>query len=130
MRRVNLTDGRRGRDLCSGGERWRPLAHHLAASFAATGGGDERMVQAAIAVILDAESRLGSRRPDFSALVVPLVIRALRRYRHERIRSRPESVHSPKATCTTIDGSTQAAVGSRGGSTNAGVTLFMARSCV
>lgn len=91
MRNANLTDGRCDRDLYSGGERWRPLAQHLAGWFAATGG-DEWMVQTAIAVIVDAERRLGSRRPDFSSLVVPLVIRALRRYRHERIRSRPEAI--------------------------------------
>ena len=29
MREASLTDGRCGRDLCSGGERWRPLAQHL-----------------------------------------------------------------------------------------------------
>lgn len=92
MRKANLTYRRCGRDLRSGDERWRPLAQHLAARFAATEGYDEKMVQAAVAVFLDAERRLGSRRPDFFSLVVPLAIRALRRYRHERIRSRPESI--------------------------------------
>lgn len=92
MRKANLNDGRRCRNLRSDDERWRPLAHHLAARFAATSGSDELMVRAAIATILDAERRLGSRRPDFSALVVPLVIRALQRHRHERLRDRPESV--------------------------------------
>lgn len=81
MREASLTDGR-----------WRPLAQHLAVRFAGTGGADEEMVQAAIAVIVDAERRLGSPRPDFSVLVVPLVIRALRRRRHDRIRNRLESV--------------------------------------
>ncbi len=91
MREVSLTDGGRGRDLCSGGERWQPLAQHLAVRFAAADGSDDGAVQVAIATILDAERRLGSTQPGFSAAVVPLVIRALRRHRRERLRRRPAS---------------------------------------
>jgi hypothetical protein len=60
--------------------------------FAPTGGHDAEMIRVAIAVFVDAEQRLDVRRPDFTVRVVPLVVRALRRHRHERIRSRPASV--------------------------------------
>ncbi|GAA2685170.1 hypothetical protein [Actinoplanes palleronii] len=94
MRNADLTDSRPG-DLTSGphtpGEHWRPLAQHLAARFAGAGGNDEAMTQAAITAILEAEHRLGSQRPDLSPLVVPLVVRALRRHRRELIRRRPAS---------------------------------------
>jgi RNA polymerase sigma-B factor len=91
MREADLTDGRSGRDPGSGGESWRPLAHHLVERFAAPGGSDEGMERAAIATILKLERLLDPQRPDFSSLIVPLVIRALRRYRREQIRSRPAS---------------------------------------
>jgi RNA polymerase sigma-B factor len=90
MRDADLTDGRRGRELSYAGDRWRPLAQQLAARFAAAGGSDEGMIRAAVDVILDVERRLGSRGPECSSLVVPLVIRALRRHRREQFR-RPES---------------------------------------
>jgi RNA polymerase sigma-B factor len=92
MREVSLTDGRRGRDLYSGGDRWRPLAQHLAARFAAADGSDDDgAVQVAVATILDAERRLGSTQSGFSTVIVPLVVRALRRHRRERLRRRPAS---------------------------------------
>ena len=90
MREANLTEGRPGRELGYAGERWRPLAQQLAARFAPTGGSDEGMIQAAIGVILVVERRLGARGPELIALVVPLVIRALRRHRREQFRRRPE----------------------------------------
>src|SRR5690349_13469354 len=81
MREANLTEGRIGRELGYAAEGWRPLAQQLAARFAPTGGSDEGMIQAAIGVILAVERRLGSRGPELISLVVPLVIRALRRHR-------------------------------------------------
>lgn len=82
---------RRGRELCYADDRWRPLAQQLAARFAAAGGSDEGLIQAAVVAILDVERRLGSRGPECSSLVVPLVIRALRRHRREQFGTRPES---------------------------------------
>src|SRR3954470_19177311 len=73
MRKANLTGGRWGRDICSGGEPWHPLARHLVARFTGTTGTDEGMVRAAVAAIHDLERRLGSRHRGFSSLVVPLV---------------------------------------------------------
>jgi RNA polymerase sigma-B factor len=90
VRNADLTEDRSGRDL-GPGEQWRPLAGYLVARFAAPGAGDEKMMQVALAVIRDAEDRLGSPRPDLSVLVVPLVIRALRRHRCRLIRCRPAS---------------------------------------
>ena len=94
MGEADLTDGRRARDLWSAGERWRPLAQHLAERFAAAGGSDEGMVQAAIAAILDVERLLGAHRPGFSSLAVPQVVRALRRYRRDGLRRCPASGRS------------------------------------
>ena len=88
MREADLDDGRGSRDP-GPGERWRPLAHHLAARFAASGGSDEGMIRTAVTTILDLERRLDSRRPDFSCVVVPLVIRALREHRREQVQQRP-----------------------------------------
>jgi len=90
--KTSLTAGHCGRATCSGGERWRPLAHHLAMRFAATRAGDAELTGIAVAVFADAEHRLDPRQPDFSVLVVPLVVRALRRHRHDRIRSRSGTV--------------------------------------
>jgi RNA polymerase sigma-B factor len=87
VRRTDITDPRSGGDPGSR-ERWRPLAQQLSERFTAAGGSDEEMVQAAVTTILDAERRLGAHRPDFCQRVVPLVIRALRRHRRERIRGR------------------------------------------
>jgi hypothetical protein len=86
MPEADVTDGR---ELCCAGDRWRPLAQQLAARFAAAGGSDEGMIQAAIGAILDVERRLGSRGPECASLVVPLVVRALRRHRREQFRRRP-----------------------------------------
>ena len=91
MREANLTEGLRGRELGYAVERWRPLAQQLAARFARAGGSDEGMIQAAIVVILVVERRLGSRGPELTSLVVPLVIRALRRHRRDQFRKRPDS---------------------------------------
>jgi RNA polymerase sigma-B factor len=90
--KTSLTDGRRGRARCLNGTRWQPLARHLVLRFAPTGGNDVEMIRIAVAVFADAAQGLDSRRPEFPVLVVPLVVRALRRHRHDRIRSRPESV--------------------------------------
>jgi transcriptional regulator GlxA family with amidase domain len=60
----------------------------LAARFTAAGDTAEAMIQAAIGVVLDVERRLG---PQEAELVVPFVIRALRRHRREQFRSRPEA---------------------------------------
>jgi RNA polymerase sigma-B factor len=88
VRKTETTDTRSGRDPSSR-DRWRPLAQQLSARFTAAGGTDEEMIQAAVTTIVDAERRLGAQRPDFCLQVVPLVIRALRRHRLERIRRRP-----------------------------------------
>jgi hypothetical protein len=89
--KTSLTNGC-GRAGRPDGARWQSLAHHLVMQFAPTGGHDAEMIRVAIAVFVDAEQRLDVRRPDFTVRVVPLVVRALRRHRHERIRSRPASV--------------------------------------
>jgi hypothetical protein len=88
MREANLTDG--GLDPDFDGDRWRPLAQQLAARFAPAGGSDEGMVRTAVAVILDVQRRFGTLGPDCCSVVVPLVIRALRRYRREQFRRRAE----------------------------------------
>jgi DNA-directed RNA polymerase specialized sigma subunit len=88
VRKADVTEDRSGRDRCSR-ERWRPLAQQLSARFTAAGDRDEEMIQAAVTTIVDAAGRLGAQRPDFCQRVVPLVIRALRRHRLERIRRRP-----------------------------------------
>jgi RNA polymerase sigma-B factor len=90
MREANLTEDRPGRELGSAEEGWRPLAQQLSARFAPAGGNDEGMIQAAVAVILVVERRLGSRGAELTSLVVPLVIRALRRHRREQFRRRPD----------------------------------------
>ena len=92
MPKTSLTTGRCGGANRVSGERWRPLAHHLAMRFVAAGGHDAELTGIAFGVFVDAEQRLDCRRPDFLAIVVPQVVRALRRHRHDRIRSLPESV--------------------------------------
>jgi DNA-directed RNA polymerase specialized sigma subunit len=92
MREANLTHGQRARVLRGDGDRWRPVATQLAARFAADGGGDEGMIRAAIGVILAVERHCGSQGSELTALVVPLVIRALRRRRRDRFRRRSASV--------------------------------------
>ena len=92
MPKTSLTTGRCGGVNRVAGERWRPLAHHLAMRFAAAGGHDAETSGIAFGIFADAEQRLDPRRPDFLAIVVPLVVRALRRHRHDRIWSRSEAV--------------------------------------
>lgn len=99
MRDVNLTDGR---ELCHAGERWRPLAQQLAARFAPAEPSDEGMIRVAIGVLLVFERHLGSRRPELTSLVVRTVIRALRRYRREQFRRRPDSARTIPALPTAI----------------------------
>jgi hypothetical protein len=99
MPEADVTDGR---ELCCAGDRWRPLAQQLAARFAAAGGSDEGMIQAAIGAILDVERRLGSRGPECASLVVPLVVRALRRHRREQFRRRPTTARPCPALLAAI----------------------------
>ena len=91
MPKTSLTYGRYGPVNRVAGERWRPMAHHLAMRFVATGGHDAESTGIAFGIFTEAEQRLDSGRPDFLAIVVPLVVRALRQHRHDRIWSRPES---------------------------------------
>ncbi|MEV6350487.1 hypothetical protein [Actinoplanes sp. NPDC051851] len=79
MREADLTHG----------ERWRPLAQHLAALFAVPGDSDRELVRTAMAAALDAERRLGPRRADVVLLIIPAVTRALRRHRRAAIRRGP-----------------------------------------
>lgn len=92
MPKTSLINSRCGRRRGGAGERWRPMAQHLATRFAAAGGHDAETTGIALGIFVDAEQRLDPRRPEFLSIVVPLVVRALRRHRHDRIRSRPASV--------------------------------------
>ena len=76
MPKTSLTTGRCGGANRVSGERWRPLAHHLAMRFVAAGGHDAELTGIAFGVFVDAEQRLDCRRPDFLAIVVPQVVRA------------------------------------------------------
>jgi hypothetical protein len=91
MREADLTDGRRGGKFGHAGDRWRPLAQQLAGRLSPADAGDEGMIRVAVGVLVDVERRLGSQGPECSSVVVPLVVRALRRHRREQFRRRPES---------------------------------------
>ncbi|GAA0535787.1 hypothetical protein GCM10010172_16340 [Paractinoplanes ferrugineus] len=86
MRKANLSEGHRARVRPADDPR-RALAQHLAARFVASGDRDEAMIQTATSEILDVEDRLGPLGPDLLPVVVPLVVKALRRHRREQFRT-------------------------------------------
>lgn len=91
--RKDSTDGQTGRDHRPG-DRWRPLAQHLAARVASNGNNDEKLIGAAIAAIVDAEHRLGSEQTDFAMVAVPLAVSALRCHRRKNICRRRSDVRA------------------------------------
>ena len=91
MRKESPTERHSGRPIHPGCESWHPLARHLAKRFAASGACDESLTEVAMAAIADTERRFDAEAAEFASVVVPLVIRALRRYRREQIRNRPTS---------------------------------------
>jgi RNA polymerase sigma-B factor len=93
VRKESLTERHSGRQISPGHESWRPLARHLAKRFAASGACDEALTEVAMATMAEAESGFDSEPAEFASVVVPLVIRALRRYRREQLRNRPMSAY-------------------------------------
>ena len=92
VRNANPIGGRISR---SAGERWGPLAHHLADRFAAPGGSDEGMVRTAVAVILGAARRRGSRRPALAPRVLPRGPKVVREQRRWWAGTHPGSLGGP-----------------------------------
>lgn len=85
MRKESLT-----RQTGAGREDWRPLARHLAKRFAG-GAADELLTEVALTAMADAERRFDSGAAEFASVAVPMIIRALRRYRCEQARNRTTS---------------------------------------